>query len=169
MVDTTTLLYRSLLTLLLTAACVAGTAPAPRGRCCSSPFDLLPLAGGKYLVTDMSANAVYEVDPARHTGRLVARVAQARELGRVSDGRVLVTSAEKVLALNLRTGKATVFARAKNYLLGISPLPGRLAVRQRERAWERADDTRPHPRRRPAGARASSTASTGSWSRKARA
>ena len=120
-VDTTTLLYR-LLTLLLVAACVAGTAGAAR-PVLLQPFDLLPLAGGTYLVTDMSANAVYEVDPARHTGRLVARVAQARELGRLSDGRVLVTSAEKVLALNLRTGKATVFARAKNYLLGIALSP----------------------------------------------
>ena len=87
------------------------------------PFDLLPLGGGKYAVTDLPANAVYELDPARKTGRLLARISQARELERLKDGRLLVTSRARVLALNPRTGKTTLYTTAKNYLLGIALAP----------------------------------------------
>ena len=125
MVYTSILLYRLLACLLVTAAAV-GTAGAARPSLLQ-PFDLLHLAGGKYLVSDMPANAVYEVDPAHRTGRLVARINQAREFERLKDGRVLVTSANRVLALDVRTGKTSVYAVAKNYLLGIALAPdGRL-------------------------------------------
>jgi streptogramin lyase len=87
------------------------------------PFDLLPLAGGEFVVTDLPANAVYELDPVRKTGRILARVSQPRELERLEDGRILVTSGARVLALDPRTGRTSVYATAKNYLLGIALAP----------------------------------------------
>src|SRR4029450_12773553 len=62
------------------------------------PFDVLPLANGHLIVTDMPGNAVYDLDPARKSGRLVARIGQPRELDRLKDGRLLVTSGNHVLA-----------------------------------------------------------------------
>jgi hypothetical protein len=87
------------------------------------PFDLLPLAGGKFVVTDLQANAVYELDPAHRTGRLLAHVREARELERLKDGRILVTSRSRVLALSPRTGRTRLYATARNYLLGIALAP----------------------------------------------
>jgi hypothetical protein len=87
------------------------------------PYDLQPLPDGKILVTDLPANAVYELDPVRRTGRLVARITQARELVLLKDGRVLVSSGLDVLALNVRTGRTTRYARAADYLLGIALAP----------------------------------------------
>lgn len=127
------LLYRLLATsLLVTAAAAVPAAAAPsrasvldspaqkRRPVLQQPFDLLPVAGGKFVVTDLPANAVYELDPAHRTGRLVARVSEARELERLKDGRILVTSRARVLALNPRTGKMSLYATARNYLLGIA-------------------------------------------------
>jgi sugar lactone lactonase YvrE len=84
------------------------------------PFDVLPLPNGKLVVTDLPAGAVYELDPAHRTGRLLARVREARELERLKDGRLLVTSRARVLALDPRTGKTAPYATARNYLLGIA-------------------------------------------------
>jgi streptogramin lyase len=130
------LLYRLLATSLLvtTAAAVPAAAVPSRAAALGSPaqkrrpalrqpFDLLPLAGGKFVVTDLPANAVYELDPAHGTGRLLARVREARELERLKDGRILVTSRARVLALSPRTGKLSLYATAKNYLLGIALAP----------------------------------------------
>jgi sugar lactone lactonase YvrE len=89
----------------------------------SQPFDVLPVAGGRLLVTDLPAGLVYSIEPARRTGRVVAHVFQARELARLPDGRILVTSREKVLALDPRTGKTSLYATAKNYILGIAVGP----------------------------------------------
>jgi len=130
------LLYRLLATFLLvtTAAAVPAAAAPSRASVLEGaaqklrpvlqqPFDLLPVAGGKFVVTDLPANAVYELEPAHRTGRLVARVREARELERLKDGRILVTSRARVLALNLRTGKMSLYATARNYLLGIASGP----------------------------------------------
>jgi sugar lactone lactonase YvrE len=84
------------------------------------PFDLQPLSNGKILVTDLPGSAVYELDPVRRTGRLVARIAEARELVLLRSGRVLVSSGSSVLALDPRTGRTTPYATAQNYLLGIA-------------------------------------------------
>jgi len=89
----------------------------------NQPFDLLPLPKGHLIVTDLPSNAVYDLDPAHRSGRLVARIDQARELQRLRDGGILVSSGNRVLALNPRTGRTTVFATAKNYLLGIALAP----------------------------------------------
>jgi hypothetical protein len=86
----------------------------------SQPYDLQPLPNGNVLVTDLFGNAVYELDPGRRTGRLVARITQARELYPLPDRRVLVSSGPRVLALNLRTHRTTPYATARNYLLGIA-------------------------------------------------
>ncbi len=112
-------LFRLILTLL--PAAVAAAPPARPGLI--QPYDLQPLLNGKVLVTDLPANAVYELDPARRTGRLVARIAQARELELLKDGRVLVSSGARVLELDLRTRKASVYATAGNYLLGVALAP----------------------------------------------
>jgi streptogramin lyase len=135
-VDTAILLYRLLATfLLVTTAAAAHAAAAPsrvsvadspaqkRRPVLGQPFDLLPAAGGRFVVTDLPANAVYELDPAHGTGRLLARVREARELERLGDGRILVTSRARVLALNPRTGKSSLYATARNYLLGIALAP----------------------------------------------
>jgi streptogramin lyase len=130
------LLYRLLATsLLVTTAAAVPAAAAPsrasvlhspaqkRRPTLQQPFDLLPAARGKFVVTDLPANAVYELDPAHRTGRLLARVREARELAQLKDGRILVTSRARVLALNPRTGKTSLYATARNYLLGIAPAP----------------------------------------------
>jgi sugar lactone lactonase YvrE len=102
---------------------VRRTAAATPKPIVGQPYDLLPLKNGRFLVTDMYANAVYELDPVRKTGRLAARIAQARELHPLPDGRVLVSSGLQVLALNLRTHRTSVYATARNYLLGIALAP----------------------------------------------
>ncbi len=104
---------------LALAAAGAAAAPTTLGE----PADLLPRPGGTYLVTDRTRGAVLLVDPARKTTRRVARVIEARELA-VVGGRVLVTSRERILALDLRTGRTTPFARAGSYVLGLAAAPG---------------------------------------------
>ncbi len=89
----------------------------------SQPFDLLPV-GSRFLVTDLPADAVYSIDPARRTARVVANVVEARELQRLPDGRVLVSSGTRVLVLDLRTGRTSVYANADDYILGIALGPG---------------------------------------------
>jgi sugar lactone lactonase YvrE len=117
-------LYRTVLILLATAVAAAPSSAAPPQQpTVIQPYDLQPLANGKVLVTDLPANAVYELDPARKAGRLVARIAQARELVLLKDGRVLVSSGLNVLALNPRTGRTTRYASANDYLLGIALAP----------------------------------------------
>jgi hypothetical protein len=98
----------------------AATRPRPS---VIQPYDLQPLPNGKILVTDLPANAVYELDPVRRTGRLVARVVQARELVLLKDGRVLVSSGLRVLALDPRTGRTSLYASANDDLLGIALAP----------------------------------------------
>jgi sugar lactone lactonase YvrE len=87
------------------------------------PYDLQPLPNGKFVVTDLFANAVYELDPARKTGRQIARINQARELVLLRDGRLLVSSGPRVVALDPRTGRTRVYAVARNSLLGIALAP----------------------------------------------
>jgi streptogramin lyase len=99
------------------------TAAAAARPILSQPFDLQPLANGKIVVTDLPGNAVYELDPARRSGRLIARVVQARELVPLKDGRLLVSSGLRVLALDPRTGRTSAYATAGNYILGIALAP----------------------------------------------
>jgi hypothetical protein len=117
------LLYRLLWILTLAAAASAPSSAAAARPVISQPYDLLPLRNGAFLVTDLPRNAVYELDPAHKTGRLVARVRQARELCPLPGGRVLVSSGARVLALDLRTRKTALYATARNYLLGIALAP----------------------------------------------
>jgi hypothetical protein len=111
-----------LIPILATAAAAPSSAAAAR-PVISQPYDLLPLRNGDFLVTDLPGNAVYELDPAHKTGRLVARVRQARELCQLHGGRALVSSGARVLALDLRTRKTALYATARNYLLGIALAP----------------------------------------------
>jgi streptogramin lyase len=46
---------------------VRRTAAAAARPALSQPYDLLPLRNGKFLVTDLPGNAVYELDPVRKT------------------------------------------------------------------------------------------------------
>jgi hypothetical protein len=117
------LLHRSWLVVLLAVAAAAPSSAAAARPVLSQPYDLLPLRNGTFLVTDLPGNAVYELDPVRKTGRLVARINQARELFPLPDGRVLVSSGARVLALNLKTRRTTLYATARNYLLGIALAP----------------------------------------------
>jgi hypothetical protein len=105
------------------AAAAAAGATGAAHPALNQPFDVLPLPNGHLIVTDLPANAVYDLDPVHNSGRLVARIAQARELDRLKDGRVLVTSGNRVLALDLRSRKTTLFATAKDYLLGVALAP----------------------------------------------
>jgi hypothetical protein len=107
---------------LALAAALASSAAGAR-PIIGQPFDLQPLANGKFIVTDLTGNAVYELDGVRKSGRLVARVAEARELVPLGAGRLLVSSGSDVLALNLRTGRTSLYARAQNYILGIARAP----------------------------------------------
>jgi sugar lactone lactonase YvrE len=100
------------------ASAASGARPALR-----QPYDVLALPNGHLIVSDLPAGKVYDVDPAHRSGRLVARIRDARELARLADGRVLVTSHERVLALDLRTRKTTLYATAANYILGLALAP----------------------------------------------
>jgi DNA-binding beta-propeller fold protein YncE len=104
---------------LAALVCGGASAAAPR---LSQPLigDVLPLADGRLVVSDFGQGAVFVVDPARRTGRRAASVAQARELERLPDGRVLVTSGANVVAADLRTGRTQRYARAAAPLLGIA-------------------------------------------------
>jgi streptogramin lyase len=106
---------------VLAAALAAGAGGAR--PLLGQPFDVLPLPNGRLVVTDLPAGSVYELDPVRKTGRLLGRVSQARELARLPDGRLLVTSGARVLALTPGTGKTTVYATARSYILGIALAP----------------------------------------------
>ena len=75
-----------MLVLLLAAAAAVPSSAAAARPVLSQPYDLLPLKNGKFLVTDLPGNAVYELDPVRKTGRLVVRIDQARELFPLPDG-----------------------------------------------------------------------------------
>jgi sugar lactone lactonase YvrE len=102
------------------ALAAAGTAAAPPAL--GEPADLVARAGGGFLVTDRARGAVLQVDAARKTARRLARVVEARELA-VSGARVFVTSRERVLTLDVRTGRTKLFARARAYILGLAPAP----------------------------------------------
>src|SRR5688500_10245363 len=97
-------MLRSLLPLAVAALVLTAGAGGARPLL-GQPFDVLPLANGTLVVTDMSAGAVYLIDPARRTGRKLASVPFARELAALPDGRILVTSNEKVLAIPRRGGR----------------------------------------------------------------
>jgi hypothetical protein len=104
---------------VLFAAVLCGGATAAR-PVLSQPFDVLPLANGSLVVSDRLQRAVYVVDPARKSGRRVASVPEARELERLPDGGLLVTSGAGVFAVDMRTGRSRLYARAAAYLLGIA-------------------------------------------------
>ena len=136
MVHTARLLHRLLTILLVScvAAVPAAAAAPPAHPTLGQPFDVLPLPNGHLVVTDLTANAVYELDPARGTGRMLAAVREARELERLPDGRLLVTSRNRVLALDARTGTVKPFLTAQAYLLGIALSPD---------GWLYASENRP--------------------------
>jgi hypothetical protein len=110
---------------LVALVCSGASAARPR---LSQPLigDLLPLADGRLAVSDFGQGAVFVVDPARRSGRRAASVAQARELERLADGRVLVTSGATVVAVDLRRGRTQRYARAAAPLLGIARSGGTL-------------------------------------------
>lgn len=136
MVHTARLLHRLLTILLVSsvAAVPAAAAAPPAHPTLGQPFDVLALPNGHLVVTDLTANAVYELDPARGTGRMLAAVREARELERLPDGRLLVTSRNRVLALDARTGTVKPFLTAQAYLLGIALSPD---------GWLYASENRP--------------------------
>ena len=110
------------LALLLPAV---GAVPASGARpTLQQPYDVLPLANGHLVVSDLPAGAVYDIDPTKRSARRVARVPDARDLALLPDGRILVTSRAKVLAIAPRTGKVTPYLTARSYLLGIALAPG---------------------------------------------
>jgi hypothetical protein len=79
------------------AAAPSAAAPSPVSGgithpALGQPFDLAPLPNGHLIVTDLPNDAVFDLDPAHRSGRLVARIDRARELQRPRDGRVLVSS-----------------------------------------------------------------------------
>jgi len=124
------------------AALAAGSAGAAHPML-QQPFDLLPVPNGHLIVADMPANTVYDLDPARNSGRVVARIREARELARLPDGRILVTSHDRVMALNLRTGKSSVYLTARGYILGIALAPdGWLYVSENQVGHEETDVVR---------------------------
>jgi len=87
------------------------------------PFDVLPQPNGTLAVTDRLQGAVYVLDTARKRGRRAAHVPQARELERLRDGRLLVSSGADMLAVDLRTGGKRRYARGRAILLGIARAP----------------------------------------------
>jgi streptogramin lyase len=117
------LLYRLLTLFLVTAAGAVPSAAAAPSPELLQPFDVLPLANGHLIVSDLALSRVLDVDPARGSARVVGNVGEARELERLPDGRVLVSSRERVWALDLRTHRKTLYATFKNYLLGIALAP----------------------------------------------
>ena len=115
-------MVRRLAVVSLLAALVCGAAVAAR-PVLVEPFDVVPLANGRLAVTDRGKGVVYLVDPARKDARRIARVREARELERLPDGRLLVTSGARVLALDTRTGRTQRYADAEAHLLGIALAP----------------------------------------------
>jgi sugar lactone lactonase YvrE len=109
----------ALLLLAVAAVPASGARPALQ-----QPYDVLPLANGHLVVSDLPAGAVYDIDTTKRSARLIARVPNARDLALLPDGRILVTSRAKVLAITPRTGKLTPYLTARSYLLGIALAPG---------------------------------------------
>jgi sugar lactone lactonase YvrE len=107
----------------LAVAAVLATAAGAAGPALQQPYDVLPLPNGRLVVSDLPAGRVYELDPAHHSGRLLARIRDARELQRLPDGRILVTPHERVLALDPRTQKTSPYATARNDILGLALAP----------------------------------------------
>src|SRR4051812_40937157 len=116
------LMYR-LLGLLLVGVAVAASASAATQPSLEQPFDVLGLANGHLAVTDLSQGRVLDLDPAHRSGRIAGSVREARELDRLPDGRLLVSSRAKVYALDPRTKKTTLYATFRNYLLGVALAP----------------------------------------------
>src|SRR3954452_10357522 len=115
------LLYlRQLLALLLVCLAAAVPASAARQPYLGQPFDVLGLPNGHLVVSDLQEGHVLDVDPAHRTARIVGTIREARELDRLPDGRYLVSSRNKVYALDPRTKRTTVYATFANYLLGIA-------------------------------------------------
>jgi len=111
----------------VTFAAVAPAAAAPSRVAVrpplQQPFDVLPLANGHLIVSDLELGHVLDIDPAHNSGRIVGTIREARELDRLPDGRLLVSSRARVYALDPRTRKATLYATFRNYLLGIALAP----------------------------------------------
>jgi sugar lactone lactonase YvrE len=84
------------------------------------PFDVMPSLHGHLLVSDRAAGVVYDLDPATGNGSAVANVPQARELARLPDGRLLVTSDDRVLVVSAGSHATRVFARAEASILGLA-------------------------------------------------
>jgi sugar lactone lactonase YvrE len=109
-----------LLVILLVAVAAAVPASAATEPALAQPFDVLGLANGHLLVSDLQLGRVLDIDPAHRSGRIAGAVREARELQRLPDGRLLVSSRARVYALDPRTRKATLYATFRNYLLGIA-------------------------------------------------
>jgi hypothetical protein len=104
-------------------AAVLATAAGAARPALQQPYDVLALPNGRLVVSDLPAGKVFELDPAGRTGRLLARIRDARELQRLPDGRILVTSHERVLALDPRTGRTSLYSTARHYILGLARAP----------------------------------------------
>ncbi len=116
------LMYRLLAVLILLVAAAVPAAAATQPFL-EQPFDVLGLPNGHLVVTDLSQGHVLDIDPAHRSGRIVGSIRNARELDRLPDGRYLVSSANRVFALDPRTKKAASYATFKSYLLGIALAP----------------------------------------------
>jgi hypothetical protein len=90
----------------------------PRPLLVVAPFDVVE-AGPYWVVTDRDAGAVYRVNRASRRWMRVARVPEARELEKVDERTVLVTSGPRVLRLDVVTGRVRVVARARATILGL--------------------------------------------------
>ena len=115
-------MYR-LLALLLAGVAAVTPASAATQPYLEQPFDVLGLPNGHLVVTDRLQGHVLDLDPAHRSGRLVGSVHEAREVDRLPDGRLLVSSRAKVYALDPRTRRTTLYATFRNYLLGIALTP----------------------------------------------
>lgn len=113
------MLYRLFTVAFLAAASVLPAAAASPPYL-QEPYDVLPLANGHLVVTDLPQGKVLDLDPAHHTGRVLAVLREARLLERLPDGRLLVSARARVYALDPRTRRLTPYATFRNYVLGIT-------------------------------------------------
>jgi hypothetical protein len=89
----------------------------------AEPFDAVEV-GEWIAISDRRAGALYRLDPGSGTWARVATVSEARDLEPVAENTVLVTSGERVLQVDVRTGVTTEVARAAGVILGLEVGPG---------------------------------------------
>ena len=105
----------------------------------AEPFDAVEV-GGSIVIADRRADALYRLDPATGGWARVATVREARELEPVGTGEVLVTSGERILRVDVRTGAAREVGRATDVILGLAVGPrGELYVSEGGAAITRLD------------------------------